>query len=130
MWATPEYIKACEKLHKDGLRIPFSEGDRVARGFADLGHELFLILPGPILLSLQTGKTKELTNSEKEHLFAVPSVDVLVEQLHIKGADTYSITTEDNRTWVITVTHGNNNSSFSAKSVEMACITALRKLSA
>lgn len=81
MWSDRDYLQACDELHKQGLRPKFEPGEIVARGFADLGFEEFLILPSGKLLSVMTGTMTELAEGDRERLVLVPTVEQLVEIL-------------------------------------------------
>lgn len=74
-------MQLCQRLADLGVRPEFEVGERLARGFADLGFEEFCILPGGSLMSLFTGHKSELAESERQFFVKVPDVEELVDML-------------------------------------------------
>lgn len=101
MWFTPEQFGLCNELRTWGLQPRFEPGDVVARGFADLGHEEFQVLPGPKLLSLTAGTTTPVPEGHAGHFFWIPSVDECVELLEKRGVVCVSCERKDGREWVV-----------------------------
>ena len=100
MWSEREYLKTCDNVHKLGLRPRFEPGEIVARGFADLGFEEFLILPSKKLLSVMTGNIAELADGDRDRLVFVPGVEQLVEILEERKCFLERIEFVDGVRWV------------------------------
>ena len=81
-----DWLLACSKL-KDITTQDFEAGDRIARGFADLGFEEYLLLPSDKLLSLYTSSTSKLHPAHKVHFFKVLESDDLSQYLRFKEVD-------------------------------------------
>lgn len=101
MWSTKEYLKACEQLKGLGLDLPFAAGMRIARGFADLGIEEFLLLPGDKLLSLCSGSTSQLPNEHRKFFFLVPSFEQLVNAIQELDFDLLGVEFKEQREWQV-----------------------------
>ncbi len=101
MWFTRDQFELCSELRSWGLEPRFEAGDIVARGFADLGHEEFQVLPGPKLLSLTAGTTSSVPEGHASHFFWIPSVDECVDLLEKRGVVCLSCERRDGREWVL-----------------------------
>lgn len=102
-WKSKEYLKCCQELREAGVLPSFRPGERLARGFADLGFEEFLLLPGSKLVSLINGKSAELVESHQHFFFRVFSCDDLANEINKRGFELLSVIFMDQRTWHITV---------------------------
>ncbi len=92
-----------------GRAQPLSElrpGMRVARGFADVGYEEFLILPNENILSLLTGAITPLDGTRREHLFPVLSADDLVRTVRGAGYEVGALEQLDGRNWRVVARKG------------------------
>jgi hypothetical protein len=76
-------------------------GQRVAREYADLGAEEFILLGGNRIVSLFTGKPSEIPEGHEKHFFRVPSVDELVDALGVHGVTIHAIRFMDQRSWIV-----------------------------
>lgn len=85
MWHDPIYLQNCYLLRQNGFLSQWEIGSTVARGFADLGFEEFIVLPQGKLLSLYTGQSTALKEGEESHLFFVPSTEELIDELARNG---------------------------------------------
>ncbi|RME62070.1 MAG: hypothetical protein D6780_00430, partial [Candidatus Dadabacteria bacterium] len=56
---------------------PLTDGSFVGRGIADVGFEVFRIVPGDKLISLFTGSSVQLTKELAKDLFTVPTAEEL-----------------------------------------------------
>lgn len=101
MWFTREQFQLCGELRTWGLQPRFEPGDVVARGFADLGHEEFQVLPGAKLLSLTAGTVSAVPDGHAQHFFWIPSIDECVELLEKRGAACLSCQRQDRREWLV-----------------------------
>ena len=103
MWSTPSFLSLCQALHRSGFRPPVREGQRVARGFADVGFEEFWVLPSRKLVSIVNGVGSELSVEHEKFFFVVPSVDELVDATVRSGYDLVALRFEDQRIWKLDV---------------------------
>ena len=102
MFCTPALFALCNELQAWGLRPTFEVGQIVARGFADIGSEEFLVLPGEKLLSLTAGTVKPLPEDHKEFFYWIPSEDECAKQIDLLGISQISISREHARKWIVT----------------------------
>jgi hypothetical protein len=98
-----EFLALCKKLHDSGLEHGCKPGAIVTRGFADLGHEPFLVLPGQKCLSLLSGQKSDIPETQLEALALVPNCDEAVAILAEKGYQVDSLFYDDQREWMLTV---------------------------
>lgn len=103
MWSSKSYLDLCQDLMRVGLIPDFEPGDRLARGYADLGYEEYILLTNNRLLSLFTGKITSLEQVGKEHLFSVPDVDRCIDLIHRQGWKVISLSTLDHRSWSLEI---------------------------
>lgn len=88
-----------------GIHFEFEQGLVVARGFADLGYEEFIMLSSAKICSLYSGKISELPAEEQKHFFIVPSEDSMINRIIKLGYDIHNLYFEEQRNWKITLTH-------------------------
>ena len=125
MWFTKQQFALCGELKQWGLLPRFEAGDIVARGFADLGHEEFQVLPGSKLLSLTAGSVSALQEDPTLHFFWIPSVDEVTELLDRAGVACVSCKREDQRAWVVEAQHRDSIEAHRACSLHEALLSAL-----
>ncbi|MBX7137692.1 MAG: hypothetical protein K1X83_06880 [Oligoflexia bacterium] len=100
---TRQFIQNCAAL-QGRLRVGELEpGVRVARGFADLGFELFMILSPHKMVSLYTGKSVEIAETEHAQLVPVPSPDELVDLISRNNFDIDGLHFIEQRYWRLTL---------------------------
>ena len=99
MWASREYLALCQTLHRAGFRPPIREGQRIARGFADVGFEEFWVLPQQKLVSIVNGQQSQLSAEHEKFFFRVPDVDALVDAITRSGYDLSAVQFVDQRRW-------------------------------
>lgn len=99
MRTRPPLLKQWWELSQSGPLRPLVPGDRVGRGFADLGFEEFLILDNRRIVSLMTGTVSPRQEDELRHLFLIPTVDEAFEIAVKGGVDIMTLVCEDNRAW-------------------------------
>ncbi len=97
----PRFLEKCRQLKEAGLEPEFETGVRIGRGFADLGMEVFQILPGGKALSLFTGQISVLNAQSVEDFFLVPSCDEIVDEIVKRGADVEVLEFAEQRRWVL-----------------------------
>lgn len=105
MWSSKGFLARCERLKGLGFEPELEPGLRVARKFADLGIEEFLLLPSKKIVSLFTGQVSELVDAHLQHLFAVPSTDQLVSMIQKSDFDLEELRFVDQREWEISIRH-------------------------
>jgi hypothetical protein len=98
-----KFLAKCDALRQAGFETELEPGVIVGRGFADLGYELFSVLPGDKLLSLFTGKTSVIDSNERERLFLVPDADDLIKFLQKKLGYALNCQTQDGRSWNVSL---------------------------
>lgn len=126
MWSSSAYLVQCRELRVRTGVLPIEPGKRIARGFADLGFEEFVILPAHKLLSIFTGSVTPLDEAEvRRHHFWVPSVDELVQELRTRGADCEALQFVEQRTWKCTGVCEGQPFESHGKSTQEALIAAL-----
>lgn len=93
------YLQMCceLQLHKRGVKL--EPGVRIARGYADLGFEVFMLLSSTRMVSLHTGDVSEFGAGEQEHFFVVPDCEEMVEALLRLNFDVDSIHFPEQREW-------------------------------
>lgn len=126
MWFTKEQFAICNELKQWGLQPRFEPGDIVARGFADLGHEEFQVLPGPKLLSLTAGTVSQVQDDSALHFFWIPSVDEITTLLEKAGAQCVSLSRQNQREWVAEAQHRDSIECQRARSLHEALLLVLR----
>lgn len=99
LWSDQKVLQRCQELRQLGLEPSFTAGERVGRGFADLGFEEFLLLSERTLLSLVNGKTSELPEEHRQFFFAVPTIEQLLDFLDRREWDVLALEFEERRTW-------------------------------
>lgn len=98
------HLALCERLHKAGiLSVQFEVGDKIARGFADLGAEEFQVIAQDRIISLFTGHQSDLLDSERRFFFELPDVDRLIEILDQKGVEIFELSRPNQRRWSLGV---------------------------
>jgi hypothetical protein len=81
-----DVLEQCDRACRGGFPLIASEGALVGRGFADIGYELYVVLPGHTLLSLMTGSKTPFREEEHPHFFSVPTVDQVVHEIERSGS--------------------------------------------
>ncbi|WKZ57394.1 MAG: hypothetical protein QY326_01630 [Bdellovibrionota bacterium] len=125
MQASVEYYELCRQLGEAGLAVPWQEGQRVGRGYADLGIEEFLVLPGRRLVSLISGSGSEVPEGHERFFFWIPSVDECIDEIDRRGWDLLSATFHERRTWHVQAIRNGVPLSGCAGSIEQACAALL-----
>lgn len=117
-----KFLALCQQLSDKGIRPAFSAGEVVGRGFADLGFEEFIVLPGPKLLSLMAGTVSDLPESDYERFFLVPDADVLVQVILRSGGEILNLNFVDQREWQIAVSFNGTLKQASSRKLKDALI--------
>lgn len=116
------WLKICSQL-KDISTQHFEAGDRIARGFADLGFEEYLLLPNEKILSLYTASVVPFPSEHKHHFFKVLSTVQLSNYLIAKNLD-FVLRTSDNQ-----FTCEISDLKFSGNSIEQVLMEAVKHVS-
>ncbi|MBX7145068.1 MAG: hypothetical protein K1X79_11500 [Oligoflexia bacterium] len=124
MWATKEFLLACKALGEAGIRFNFKVGASVARGFADVGEEEFIVLPGNKLLSAYTGKLSEIDSDNVAFFFVLPTVDEMTDALQRSSFDIESISFENQRHWVLRCRHVSSERQLVVRHSQLSCAFA------
>jgi hypothetical protein len=125
MFCTPALFTLCNELQAWGIHPTFEVGQMVARGFADVGSEEFLVLPGEKLLSLTAGTIKPLPEDHREFFYWIPSEDECAKQIYLLGIAKISISRELARKWVVTCEAEGETVETSDKFLQMAMVQML-----
>ena len=127
MWLSRTQLESFQTLRDLGLVPSFEIGTRVGRGFADLGYEEYCVLPGNRLQSLLTGTIAPLVDADKPKLFAVLSVDEIVERIVLAGCDVVNISSPEQRDWFLELSmNGGEHEVFKGRSLLDAAIAGLK----
>jgi len=97
------FLTLCEELARAGHKASLDPGNLVVRGFADLGYEVFQVLPGEKLLSLYTGAKSELQADQRDHFFQLLTCDELTNLILERGFDIERLEFKAQREWQITI---------------------------
>lgn len=84
-YTSKQILERLSQLHAAGFFMKFEAGDKVARGFADLGFEEFFVLPGNRLSSTFTGEISQLKEGDEKHLFLIPDIDQVIAEAERVG---------------------------------------------
>ena len=125
MFCNPTLFALCNDLKAWGILPSFEVGQVVARGFADIGSEEFLVLPGEKLLSLSAGTIKPLPEDHKEFFFWIPTEDECAKQLDRLGVLELTVRREQARRWIVSAQLGAGELEVSDKSLRHAMILLL-----
>lgn len=127
MYSSASYLALCQKLKEAGLVCTFDGGERLGRGYADLGTEEFLLLPSKKLLSLMSGKVTEFPAGHEHFFFSIPTNDELVLALRASGNQIESLVYKDQRDWVLRCGVAQSAFEVSARSLQEALAQGLLK---
>ncbi len=106
MWSKNRFLKECADLKEQGFPFVQEQGRRIARGYADLGYEEFVLLTDDKLLSLYSGKPSEIPEGHSRHFFLVPTCDEMVDEISKRGFDIETLEFKDQRVWKVVLSRG------------------------
>jgi len=98
------FLEKCLLLKEAGFWKPPKPCMFFGRGFADLGFEVFTVVPGGKLISLFSGDTIPIDLDFKEHFFVIPSCDDIAQELLKLGVEISSLSFFERREWRLTAT--------------------------
>ncbi len=119
-------LRSLESLKELGFSLDLSAGGQVARGFADLGYEQFLIMNNGKLLALYTGTITELKPEHQQFFFNVPAVDRLLLELHLLGWDIQTINYRSAMSCEVVLSADGQALSFKGESFYAALVEAFK----
>lgn len=125
MLRTRSFLNKSHELQARGLELPFEEGRRVARGYADLGIEEFQLIGSRKTVSLFTGKQAEIPEDHQRFFFRVPELEDLIEELLRRGITLEPLEFRDQRSWVLRINVQGLLQEFSNNSLEEVFLDAL-----
>lgn len=125
MWRSNEILAKYELL-KD--LFPIEVGEKIARGFADLGFEEFYLVTPTKMVSIFTGQTSALTDDQRGFFFVVPSFDRLHQALLVQGWEIKELDYKYNRNWHITIQRNQQKCQLVAASLELVFLEALTSI--
>ena len=129
MWLANKTLGTLEKLHRAGFACLFEPGEQIARGFADLGYEQFLMLSENKIISLQSGKPSELPEDHRHHFFSVPSAEKLAAELDCRDVQIVKIFPVGHVRWGVQVKAKDQYSLEAATIVELLAEVMIKELS-
>lgn len=131
MWSHPNFLRLCEELGQRNPEQKLSPGSKIARGFADLGYEEFLLLTGNKLLALYSGQVTQFPEEHRRFFFEVPSPDELVSRIAKLNWDILSLEFIEQRSWKICMKHESSGrlSESLGDTIEETLTTALLTIS-
>lgn len=103
MVSSKKFLEKCSTLKEAGIQFEFSQGMTIARGFADLGIEEFIMLTESKICSLYSGKTSTLPPEEQERFFHVPDCDMMIDKLAAFGMAIEKLLFLNQRSWQLTI---------------------------
>lgn len=124
MWSTNAFLKSCEQLKELGLAPEFRKGERVARGFADLGYEEFYCLSEHSLVSIFTGHTTTLAPEHRGFFFPVFTEDFLTNEIQKSYYDLQSLEFENQRVWKAHMKSAKTGAALVETHAELLCALA------
>lgn len=101
MWSRPSTLRLCQDIQRCGLSPSFSAGERVGRGYADLGVEEFLLLPSGKMLALFSGSKSDFPSGHEQHFFRVWQEAELLDELSRRGVTIDSVQYVGQRRWKV-----------------------------
>lgn len=128
MVRSPAFLRRAELLQQVGIALAWEPGRAVARGFADLGYEEFVLLTESTLVSTFTGERSTLAPDHRRFFFRVPTFEELVDLLE----DRLGVVNELARTvhgeWCLRLTIAGQRCNFCAPVPEAAALDAVLAL--
>lgn len=125
MSISPRYLSICEKLQKKGCQTVFERGAIVARGFADLGYEEFVMIDHSRCISLASGLPSEIPEDHHRFFFQIHSVTDIVECISKAGFDILSLIYQDQRHWLAKVVDVKSGLEHQFEHEELECVLGL-----
>ena len=100
---TNVFLARCEELKLAGFNPPLEAGVCVARGFSDLGFEVFQLVRGGRLVSLFTGELSDKPRDFEKQFFLVPSCDEMAGCLDRYGYNIGGLRFLESRRWELSL---------------------------
>ena len=128
MLSTPDFLDSCYLLWKAGFKYELKPGNRIARGFADIGSEEYSVINQHQAVSLLTGKVIELDEFYLNYYFFVPTVDQCVAEVYQRGFDIKTCEFINQRTWTICLTKDQEVITSESRSLSSCLVDLLKKV--
>ena len=127
MVSSSKFLAKCSKLQELDIKFEFGQGSLIARGFADLGYEEFIMLTCTKICSLYSGKVSVLPEDDRNNFFYVPDCDEMSDKLIQLGFTIAAIDYQEQRIWKITLNKhdGTDAVQYEADSLKDALIECL-----
>ena len=103
MWSSNTFLRKCEQLNTSYPAYELPAGQRIGRGFADLGYEEFLLIPVDKMVSLFTGQVSAFTQEQKTFFFPIPSVDQMVDLIQRANLNIEKLEYIEQRHWKLSI---------------------------
>ena len=129
MLASPDFIPLVVKLGQSDLFRVFKPGSHLLRGYADLGHEEFVLVSAGKLVSLYTGVTSTLPEGHEHFFHQVPTIDEISDLILRQDFDIKDVVYAEQRSWKISAEHIDSKKIVTAEHKEFECAMALLLLS-
>lgn len=125
MLASPEFIILVEKLGRRDLFRSFKTGAHLIRGYADLGHEEFVLVGAGKLISLYTGTPSNLPEGHEHFFSRVPTIDEMTNLISRGQYDIKVVQFKEQRNWTLTAEHIESKKLLSSEHREFECALAI-----
>lgn len=125
MWATKQFLALSKQLFDAGLRFDLRPGAALARGFADMGEEEFILLPGRKLLSSYTGKLSTLEAEAEKFFYVLPTVSEMTDKLQRLNYDIDGLVFAEQREWRLQCHHIESERIIIEQHAQLECVFAL-----
>jgi hypothetical protein len=113
---------------RGGYQPKFQEGMLIGRGFADLGYEAFLLLPGKKILSLFTAQVTPFPEEHRHFFFVIPSVDDVMAEMRARFFGVSIVLDETTGSLLVSATKQNQCLEESGKSPAEAILKIFIKI--
>jgi hypothetical protein len=126
-----DLLKICQAIKNSGIEFSLVPGSRLARGFADLGFEEFILLEGNRLISLYRGTQSEFLMEEQKHFFRIPNLLEIQQAIYELNYNIIEMEFKDQREWYLKLENQQDKKIVenSAKDLESLFIRILNDLS-
>ncbi|HMO01875.1 MAG TPA: hypothetical protein PKD37_01855 [Oligoflexia bacterium] len=128
MYVKRDILDLCQRLSDLGLRPQFIQGTHLARGYADLGCEEFIVLSENKLCSLFTGAMSELLEQHRRFFFWIPSADQALNLLVEHGFQIVSLDYQNQRWWKLALKKGDKLIEVAGDTLHLLFLKALAEV--
>lgn len=121
MLASQNYIELALRLAEFEVFRSFSIGAHLVRGYADLGHEEFIMVGPGKLVSLYTGTPSALPEGHEEFFTRIPSTEELCDAIVRQNYDLLPAEFKNQREWQVRAQHIESKQSMLCEHREFEC---------